>query len=79
VMKHVQGEWGDAPWADNNEAAVKNGEGMIISTFPIGDEKLLVLTAFREGTTIVALPEDTTDTDKRPNGMLDVHIDTEDD
>ncbi|MDB4278132.1 hypothetical protein N9917_00880 [Deltaproteobacteria bacterium] len=79
VMRHAQGDWGDAPWADHNESTIQKGDGVIIGSFPIQDTTLLVLTAFASKATIVAMPSDTKDTEKLHNGFFDIHIETEDD
>lgn len=79
VMRHALGDQGDAPWTDHNKTSIQTGKGIVISSFPLHDTTLLVLTAFKEKTTLVVMPEDTKDSTKLPNGMLDIHIETEDD
>lgn len=59
LHRHQEGDWGDVPGedAEMNEANLEGGL-LVISSYPVGEAKVWVMTDLLEGTTTILLPEE---------------------
>lgn len=59
LMRHQRGDWGDVPAddAEENECSVVNGN-RILSSFPVGDERIWIITEADRSSTTLLLPDE---------------------
>jgi len=78
VLRHVQGDAGDAPMSDTNEKAIQTGEGVVLSSYRFEATHLVVITDFASERTIVGVSGDMLKSNRRGDGWVDLEIDLED-
>jgi hypothetical protein len=59
LLRHQRGDWGNVPPedAEENEHSVANGN-RILSSYPIGDERIWIITEADRSATTLLLPEE---------------------
>ncbi|MDQ3362403.1 MAG: hypothetical protein M3534_12220 [Actinomycetota bacterium] len=59
LQRHASGDWGEIPKADarENERSLKHGL-RVLSSYPVGDGKVWIITEADRSATTVMLPED---------------------
>jgi len=59
LQRHQRGDWGNLPAedAEENESSVVNGN-RILSSYPVGDERIWIITEADRSCTTLLLPEE---------------------